>query len=208
MSPDSIPDPELTGKGIEQCKELRTAFPYDISKCHFVCSPLQRALQTCIVAFNPVETTGWKIHALPELLEINHEPSNALFGKHLEFSEHVSFSHMGGIGSYEHYFRALPLYDPDVDSVVRRAGAVCKWLSYFVRGLAPEEEHHVVVVSHAHFLSYLAEDLGHFAGRRWGRGERREFYLREDEDGWDFRLVEVRATDAAGGEEEVLKCRT
>ncbi|KAL2115950.1 hypothetical protein VTJ04DRAFT_10205 [Mycothermus thermophilus] len=47
----TLPDPELTPLGVDQCRQLRESFPYHDVVTHLVASPMRRTLRTCLLAF-------------------------------------------------------------------------------------------------------------------------------------------------------------
>jgi len=49
----SLPDPDLTPLGKEQCAQLQKSFPYHSQVTHLVASPLRRTLYTCLLSFEP-----------------------------------------------------------------------------------------------------------------------------------------------------------
>ncbi|KAI8955800.1 histidine phosphatase superfamily [Xylaria longipes] len=77
LNGDNLRDPSLTTKGMRQAKALGTQFPNMQSvKRLLISSPMRRAVQTALLAFNPLIQQGMNIILIPELQEGSARPSD------------------------------------------------------------------------------------------------------------------------------------
>ncbi|KAK5275668.1 hypothetical protein LTR16_012251, partial [Cryomyces antarcticus] len=68
-------DPLLTPFGEEQCRELRSSFPYHSAVDLVVASPIKRTVYTALIGFsNDLASKDLKVIALPELQETSDLP--------------------------------------------------------------------------------------------------------------------------------------
>lgn len=65
------PDPPITHKGRRQCETLRQEYPFGDKVTHIVSSPLRRAIETAVIAIQPIVNKHVQITLRPELQEIN-----------------------------------------------------------------------------------------------------------------------------------------
>jgi len=71
----TMPDPQLTPFGEEQCRLLAQNFPYHDNVDCVVASPLKRTLRTALLGFGQdLNQNGLKVMALPELQETSDLP--------------------------------------------------------------------------------------------------------------------------------------
>lgn len=149
----TIPDPNLTPKGQEQCKHLSSTFPY-FDSIDLVCaSPIRRAIQTASISMEPYLQSGKnKILALPLAQEAPAEPANTPSGiKRLqnEYGNIVNFERCLELSGYD---SKSGTFAPDSKSLEARAVT----LRQFLRD---REEEEIVVVSHGEFLHYVSRDV-------------------------------------------------
>lgn len=149
----TIPDPDLTPKGREQCKHLSAVFPY-FDSIDLVCaSPIRRAIQTASISMNPYLQSGKnKILALPLSQEAPAEPANtpsSIKRLQQEYDDIVNFERCYELSDYD---SKSGTFAPDNKSLESRAVA----LRNFLRDRKEEE---IVVVSHGQFLHYVSRDV-------------------------------------------------
>lgn len=72
----SLPDPNLTPLGEQQCVELRDSFPYHAQIDLVTASPLRRTIYTALLGFEPVfkAKKDLKLIALPDAQETSDLP--------------------------------------------------------------------------------------------------------------------------------------
>jgi broad specificity phosphatase PhoE len=149
----SIPDPDLTPKGREQCKHLSTTFPY-FDTIDLVCaSPIRRTIQTASISMDPYLHSGKrKILALPLAQEAPAEPANTPSGiKSLE-KEYGDIVNFDRCYEYSDYDSKKGAFAPDGKSLEARAATLRRFLR-------DREEEEIVVVSHGQFLHYVSRDV-------------------------------------------------
>jgi broad specificity phosphatase PhoE len=149
----TIPDPDLTPKGREQCKHLSTIFPH-FDSIDLVCaSPIRRAIQTASISMDPYLQSGKnKILALPLAQEAPAEPANTPSGiKRLqdEYGNIVNFERCYELSDYD---SKSGTFAPDGQALEGRAATLRKFLR-------DREEEEIVVVSHGQFLHYVSRDV-------------------------------------------------
>ncbi|RBA15967.1 hypothetical protein FPRO05_12188 [Fusarium proliferatum] len=144
-----LPDPELTPLGEEQAQALTTRFPELANIELIVSSPLQRTIQTALLAFPLKLQAGLQVLAWPEVQEASalicdtgsHLPDiKARFcGLPIDFSLVEPDWHLKGKSA------------PTAARLLERAQLARQWLSE-----RPEAE--IVVISHGCFLHFLTDD--------------------------------------------------
>lgn len=149
----TIPDPDLTPNGREQCKHLSTVFPY-FDSIDLVCaSPIRRAIQTASISMDPYLQSGKiKILALPLAQEAPAEPANTPSGiKRLEdeYGNIVNFERCYELSDYD---SKIGTFTPDGRHLEERAATLRKFLR-------DRQEEEIVVVSHGQFLHYVSRDV-------------------------------------------------
>lgn len=149
----SIPDPDLTPKGREQCKELSTSFPY-FDRIDLVCaSPIRRAIQTASIGLEPYLQSGRKkILALPLAQEAPAEPANTPSGIATLQEEYGTITNFQRCFEMTDYDSKTGTFSPDVVSLEERATVLRKFLR-------DRQENEIVVVSHGQFLHYVSRDV-------------------------------------------------
>ncbi|KAI1116286.1 histidine phosphatase superfamily [Nemania sp. NC0429] len=149
----SIPDPELTELGIQQCYALAA----DIAKVGKIAlifsSPMKRAIQTALAAFPAYTQSRSKIVLLPALQEIGTNESDIgsscadlvrQFG-----SANLDYSFVEA--AWTNKGPGTP-YDPQFATAQARA------MRIFIRAVAQRyraTDAHIVVISHALFIGHL-----------------------------------------------------
>ncbi|RYP83977.1 hypothetical protein DL770_005279 [Monosporascus sp. CRB-9-2] len=69
VSGEDMQDPDLSDPGRQRCGELRNMLPWMDKVTHLVSSPMQRALSSCLLTFEPVISRGKRTVALLELTD-------------------------------------------------------------------------------------------------------------------------------------------
>ncbi len=144
----SLSDPALTQLGEQQAASLRDTFPHHAQLTRVISSPLQRAMQTAILAFSRDDLGP--VVALDTLQETSDFPSST--GPSLE-------------GLRERYGNAVDLtlvregwrsiFEPEWEKLVARTRDARRT----IRELAGTTgDGHVVVVAHGAVLLFLTED--------------------------------------------------
>ncbi|KAI1121775.1 histidine phosphatase superfamily [Nemania abortiva] len=151
-----VRDPNLTPEGEKEASRLRRSYPHMERISHIVSSPMQRAVRTALIAFEPAVLEGKKVVLLPELQETGVRPSDT--GHPPEVIERT----------FEPYVDTSLLdrdwcskvqgskYLPDMALVEARA----REARVFIRELAQKapDDAHIIVVSHGGFLHFLTEE--------------------------------------------------
>lgn len=168
---ESIPDPDLTPHGREQCAHLATLFPY-FDRVDLVCaSPIRRALQTALISMDPFLQSGKNnILALPLAQEATDLPANtpSSIDKLREEYGHVVDFHRCLEDGLKDYTSKCGKWAPDSHTLDARA----KLLRVFLRDLDAQE---VVVVSHGDFLHYVSGDVDKEGNQQGGWWKNTEF---------------------------------
>lgn len=170
---ESIPDPDLTDKGKEQCKHLSTIFPF-FDRVDLVCaSPIRRAIQTALICMEPYLQSGkHHILALPLAQEATDLPANTpsdINKLKKEYGDVVDFHRC--MDTYVDYDSKQGRFAPDGKSLHTRALELRRFLR-------DRDEQEVVVVSHGDFLHYVTGDVddeGNQIGGWWRNTETRSF---------------------------------
>lgn len=143
-------DPALTPHGENQCLELQSKFPYHESVDLLVCSPLQRTIQTTLLAFEPELSRGVQCIALPEVQETSDLPcdtgSNVATLKEKFKNKPVDLSLLS-----EDWDSKTGKWAPRQEAIERRCRDARKWLK-------TRDGKAIVVVTHGGLLHYLTED--------------------------------------------------
>jgi len=195
LEDETIPDPDLTPKGKQQCMHLSTIFPY-FDRIDLVCaSPIRRACQTALISMQPYLQSGeHKVLALPLAQEATDKPANTpspAEDLQKEFGEVVDFHRC--MDTYVDYDSKKGRWAPDGDSLKARALELRRFLR-------DRDEQEVVVVSHGDFLHYVSGDLNDDGTQRGGWWKNTEFR--------SFRFFPVGHDDALLQEtEESVKMR-
>ncbi|KAL6889268.1 histidine phosphatase superfamily [Trichoderma longibrachiatum] len=174
LSPENetLPDPDLTPLGLEQCSSLRASFPHHDRLRALVASGMRRTLYTCLHAFAPSDNDNdlnnsnnkkkslLPVIALDTLQEVSDAPSDtgsSIAKLKEEFGEKVDFSRMREgwndktEGSY---------FEPTLDKLATRARDARLALREIAMaaGEGDDDDAHVVAVSHGAFLHFLTEE--------------------------------------------------
>ncbi|KAL8766433.1 MAG: hypothetical protein Q9209_006809 [Squamulea sp. 1 TL-2023] len=143
-------DPKLTPHGENQCLELQSKFPYHDSIELLVCSPLQRTIQTTLLAFDPEISRGVQCVALPEIQETSDLPcdtgSNIQILKEKFKNKPLDLSLLP-----EDWNNNKGKWAPEQEAIERRCRDARQWLR-------ARNEKAIVVVTHGGLLHYLTED--------------------------------------------------
>ncbi|KAL9131648.1 MAG: hypothetical protein Q9217_000459 [Psora testacea] len=173
----SIPDPDLTPYGEEQCRHLAQSFPYHSSVELLVCSPLRRTIYTTLLGFKPEIDRGVKVIALPEVQETGDVPCDtgtdiAVLRKEME-GKPIDLGRLT-----DGWNSNIGKWSPAAEAVKKRAREVRQWLK-----ARPEKE--IVVVTHGGFLHFITEDWAGYQeglGTGWSNVEYRTFQFADGED--------------------------
>ncbi|KAL8810105.1 MAG: hypothetical protein Q9223_007823 [Gallowayella weberi] len=174
----SMHDPSLTSHGENQCRGLRSDFPYHDSIDLLVCSPLRRTIQTTLLSFEPEISRGLPVIALPELQETSDLPCDT--GSNLtalkeEFKDKpVQLSSVP-----EDWDSKKGKWAPQQEAIEARCREARQWLK-------ARDEKDIVVVTHGGLLHYLTEDWTgsvKFEGTGWENTEFRSYTFISDDDG-------------------------
>jgi broad specificity phosphatase PhoE len=195
LNDETIPDPDLTPKGKEQCKHLSTTFPY-FDRIDLVCaSPIRRACQTALISMEPYLQSGkHKVLALPLAQEATDKPANTpsdIKVLEKEFGDVVDFHRC--MDTYTNYSSKEGRFAPDGPSLSTRALELRRFLR-------DRDEQEVVVVSHGDFLHYVSGEInddGSQAKGWWTNTECRSYRffpvghddatLQETDESWKIR---------------------
>lgn len=168
-----IPDPDLTPKGKDQCKQVSTTFPF-FDRVDLVCaSPIRRAIQTALISMEPYLQSGkHHILALPLAQEATDKPANTPSGINKlkkEYGDVVDFHRC--MDTYVDYDSKEGRFAPDGKSLHTRAIELRRFLR-------DRDEQEVVIVSHGDFLHYITghvDEEGNQLGGWWDNTECRSF---------------------------------
>lgn len=199
----SLPDPDLTDLGKEQCAQLQKTFPFHSQITHLVASPLRRTIYTCLLSFEPALRNAKgdkrKVVALPDLQEISPLPCDtgsdpaalaAEFGPagHVDLALVADGWNNKGPGSP---------YAPTMPLLEARARRARRWLRDLGRAFErdnPGVDAHIVAVTHGGFLHFLTQDWDGMrpdTGTGWQNTEWRS-----------YEFVDEGAREGGEGEEE------
>ncbi|KAK1238331.1 hypothetical protein MKX07_006477 [Trichoderma sp. CBMAI-0711] len=159
---ETLPDPDLTPLGLEQCASLNASFPYHAQLRALVASGMRRTLYTCLHAFAPEDDASNKslllpVIALDTLQEVSDAPSDtgsSIAKLKEEFGDKVDFSRMRegwNDKSEKSYF------EPTLEKLATRARDARIALREIANGVG-DDDAHVVAVSHGAFLHFLTEE--------------------------------------------------
>jgi len=156
-------DPDLTPGGIKACHDFALKFPFH-ERIQLLCaSPLRRALQTTMYAFEPVTQRGMKITALPDAQEGTNAPSDTGSPVEVlaaEFGDKVDLVNVHGP-----WYVKEGRYAFDMKSLHTRAESLREWLY-------ERKEGEIALVTHGYFAHYLTGNIdaqGNQLGELWGR---------------------------------------
>ncbi|EGR47414.1 uncharacterized protein TRIREDRAFT_64010 [Trichoderma reesei QM6a] len=169
---ETLPDPDLTPLGLEQCASLNASFPYHAQLRALVASGMRRTLYTCLHAFAPDDDANnsknsssskksplLPVIALDTLQEVSDAPSDtgsSIAKLKEEFGDKVDFSRMRegwNDKSEKSYF------EPTLEKLATRARDARIALREIANGVAGDDDDaHVVAVSHGAFLHFLTEE--------------------------------------------------
>ncbi|KAK4497887.1 hypothetical protein PRZ48_010542 [Zasmidium cellare] len=140
-------------------------------------SPLRRAIQTCLLSFEPCIARGLRIIAVPHAEEVSENPSDTGSPAEVlrkEFGDDVVDFDALKHGWYEH----VGEFAIDAAAVNSRAKKLRRWIK-----ARPEKE--VVLVSHGffnHFLTGDVDDKGEQTTPWWEETELRTYTFSEEDD--------------------------
>lgn len=147
----NLHDPEITELGKEQCRQIRSSFPYTEGVELVVASPLKRTLQTALHGFgNILIRDSSRIIAIPEFQETSAAPCDTgssvpVLTKHFA-ADPVDFDAVPADWNCKR-----GKWGPHEKEIQKRAHVARSWLK-------SRQEKEIVVVSHGGFLHYLTED--------------------------------------------------
>ncbi|KAF2200607.1 phosphoglycerate mutase-like protein [Delitschia confertaspora ATCC 74209] len=157
-----IRDATLTERGKEQCKVLKSSFPYHDKVSLVLSSPLRRAIQTAVLGLGPsISRPEVPYLVIPAAQEVSDVPADKGFPKE-ELQKHIAElfekEDVGfdlskiDYGAVEEGWNVKRGYwGEGKTAVTKRAADLRTWL--FQR-----PESHVVLVTHGAFLHFLTED--------------------------------------------------
>jgi broad specificity phosphatase PhoE len=159
----SIPDPDLTPLGEQQCATLASTFPFHSRITHLVASPLRRTLYTCLLSFPTEVSNGLKVVALPELQETSDLPCDTGSEPAKLAAEFSSGQFAGAVDlSLVHpgWNIKTGKWSPASSAIEKRAREARLWLRNLASKAQAEgqEEVEIVVVTHGGYLHYFTED--------------------------------------------------
>ncbi|KAJ4129115.1 hypothetical protein NW768_007646 [Fusarium equiseti] len=192
-----LPDPELTLLGEEQARALTTRFPELANVELIVSSPLQRTIQTALLAFPSKLEGGMQILALAEVQEASElicDTGSPLPDIRAKFNGlPVDFSLVE-----PDWHVKQGKWAPIAACLLERAKLARRWLSE-----RPESE--IVVISHGCFLHFLTDDWVNAVNPQatdWANAEVRSFTLASDKSG-GYSLEETEGSRKKRGCEQL-----
>lgn len=157
----TIPDPDLTPLGEEQCARVRADFPSHDRITHLVASPMRRTLYTCIHSFGPDDADEERrrklypvtaLDLLQEVSEARCDTGSAPEKLAAEFGDRVDVS--GVDPKWTDKTNPESKFEPTMAKLVARAREARRAL----RDIAGKGDGHLVAVSHGGFLHFLTDD--------------------------------------------------
>jgi len=189
----TLPDPDLTPLGKDQCAHLAKTFPLHPQITHLVASPLRRTLYTCLLSFEPALRNGRpttrQVIALPELQEVSPLPcdvGSAPAKLRDEFGGGDGPAprgqvDLGLVGEGWNDKTGASAFAPVMERLEERARKARVWLRELGRRFEEDGEGvdaHIVVVTHGGFLHFLTQDwdgMNPTAGTGWDNTEWRSY---------------------------------
>ncbi|KAG8532809.1 uncharacterized protein KY384_002687 [Bacidia gigantensis] len=172
----SIPDPDLTPFGEEQCRQLAQSFPDHDSIDLIVCSPLRRTIYTALLGFKQDIDRCGKVIALPEAQETANVPCDTgsdLSALRKEMADKpVDLSLV-----MEGWNSKTDRWSPTATAIEKRAREARQWLK-----ARPEKQ--IVLVTHGGFVHFFTEDWTGYKlsmGTGWANVEHRSYQFIDDE---------------------------
>lgn len=156
----SIPDPQLTPYGKEQCASLHKSFPYMDKVDLIVASPIKRTIYTALLSFaSVIESKNLRVIALPELQETSDLPCDT--GSSVEEVEREFAGQPVDLSilkkeEYKTWNNKKGRWAPNAKAIEARAKDARKWLM-------ERKEKNIVVVTHGGFLHYFTEDWADYS---------------------------------------------
>ncbi|KAN0120123.1 phosphoglycerate mutase-like protein [Hyaloscypha variabilis] len=155
----TLPDPDLTPLGRDQCSTLAQTFPYHAKITHLVASPLRRTLYTTLLSFPSEVSKGIKVLALPEVQETSDLPCDTGSAPEKLAAEFSSGEFAGAVDLslvHEGWNSKVGRWSPASSAIEQRARDARLWLRELAEGA--EGDVQIVVVTHGGFLHYFTED--------------------------------------------------
>lgn len=212
----SLPDPDLTPFGKEQCAHLAQTFPLQPQLTHLVASPLRRTLYTCLLSFAPAlngaantndhltaPAPPKQVIALPELQEVSPLPcdvGSAPAALDAEFGPagQVDLRHVGEGWNDKSGASAFAPMMGRLEARARKARVWLRELGREFEAAHPGVDAHIAVVTHGGFLHFLTGDwdgMNPVKGTGWENTEWRSYVFVEAEEGdADAALRETRVS--------------
>ncbi|KAI9827282.1 MAG: hypothetical protein M1832_005420 [Thelocarpon impressellum] len=173
----TMPDPDLTPFGKEQCKILAETFPHHDRVELLVASPLRRTLYTALLGFEAEVKRGMQVIALPNVQETADVPCDT--GSPPEkLREEFKGQPVDLSRVTDGWDSKQGEWAPTAQAIQRRARLARQWLR-----ARPEKE--IVLVTHGGFLHYITEDWtdsNKFQGTGWANVEFRSFAFADGDD--------------------------
>lgn len=148
---ESLVDPGLTQIGKGQCAKLRASFLHHDKVTHVLASPMRRAIQTAILAFEKSEIEPVKaIDLLQETSDAPNDVGSDVKSLHDMFGSAVDLSRVRE-GWND---KSTGDFEPEWNKLLERSRDARK----LIRELAGGGDDHIVVVSHGGMLHFLTDD--------------------------------------------------
>lgn len=152
---ETIPDPELTPFGKQQCAELRESFPYQSQISKLVASPMRRTIVTADLAFGrPDLLPITLLDTLQELADLPSDTGSEPEELKAEFGAKIDLTNVRK--GWNSKFDPASPFEPTLEKIVARAKASRRFLRDLASGL--DDDAHLVVVSHGAFLHWLSDE--------------------------------------------------
>ncbi|OKL56356.1 hypothetical protein UA08_08510 [Talaromyces atroroseus] len=150
----TLPDPELTQLGEQQCAQLQESFPYHSQIELVAASPLRRTIHTALLSFQPVFSghKDLKLICIPEAQETSDVPCDTGSDPAVLQKEFVDRGLPVDISLvHEGWNSKQGKWAPQIGALRNRAREVRQWLK-----ARPEKQ--IILVTHGGLLHYLTED--------------------------------------------------
>ncbi|KAL1976225.1 hypothetical protein VTN31DRAFT_2507 [Thermomyces dupontii] len=170
----SLPDPDLTDLGKQQCADLQKNFPYHSQVELVVASPIRRTIYTALLGFEPVFQAhpDTKLICLPEAQEASDAPCDTGSDPEVLRKEFEGNKIPVDLSLVQDGWNSKTgKWSPTPRALRKRAREVRRWLRS-----RPEKE--IVLVTHGGILHYITEDWEDYSayqGTGWTNAEYRTF---------------------------------
>ncbi|KAI1814864.1 histidine phosphatase superfamily [Poronia punctata] len=148
-------DPSLTPNGVNQCRALCNNYRNFSQVAHIISSPMRRAIETTVIAFEPLILQGARITLIPELQETSARPSDIGSPKHSLAAEFGGCVDMGFLTEDWYKKDASSSFGSDPEKLALRAQKARLYIREVARSVP--ENAHIVVVTHSAFVKLLIQ---------------------------------------------------